>query len=64
MTQFPAFAPISNMTWGLDLVRPMFHRGWFPSRSSADGYTSQTTDLFDLHGARVAAGRQTIAIFV
>jgi acyl-CoA thioesterase len=68
MTQFPAHAPISTLTWAVDLTTAAPGRGWFLSRSSAeataDGYSSQSMDLFDREGARVAAGRQTVAIFI
>jgi acyl-CoA thioesterase len=68
MTRFPAPAPLSTMTWAVDLMSAAPGRGWFLSRSaaeaSADGYSQQAMDIFDRTGARVAAGRQTVAIFV
>ena len=68
MTRFPQFAPISTLTWAVDLYQPIDHAGWFLSRSaaeaSADGYSQQAMEVFDLAGGRVASGRQTVAIFI
>ena len=68
MTQFPAFAPISTMTWGIDIAEPPASGGWFLARSVSeaceDGYSFQGMELFDAAGVRVAAGRQVVAIFV
>jgi len=68
MAQFPSRAPISTMTWAIDIVQPLTQHAWLLARSvseaCADGYSQQAMALFDPEGARVAAGRQTIAIFV
>ena len=68
MTRFPKFAPISTMTWAVDLHQPVDRTDWFLSRSaaeaSADGYSQQVMNVFDREGGRVASGRQTVAIFI
>ena len=68
MTQFSAFAPISTMTWGVDVLSAPKLGVWFlaqsMSESCADGYSFQAMELFDEAGVRVAAGRQTVAIFI
>ena len=68
MAHFPSRAPISTMTWAIDIVQPLTQHAWLLARSvseaCADGYSQQAMALFDPEGARVAAGRQTIAIFV
>ena len=68
MTQFPAPAPISTMTWGVDIVQPPASGGWFLARSvseaSEGGYSFQAMELFDVAGVRIASGRQVVAIFI
>lgn len=68
MVQFPAMAPISTMTWGIDLLQPINSRGWHLLRSTseqaADGYSLQAMSLWDTEGNRIAAGRQAVALFI
>ncbi len=69
MIQFPAPAPISTMTWMIDLFQPVARgdNGWYLLRSrseqAADGYSFQAMDVWDDSGRRVAVGRQVVALF-
>ena len=68
MVQFPAMAPISTMSWGIDFLQPITSRGWHLLRSTseqaADGYSLQAMSLWDRDGKRLAAGRQAVALFI
>lgn len=69
MPVFPEFGVISSLSWSFDLDRlPADAGAWYlcraTSESSADGYSRQSMDLFDIGGRRLLAGRQTVAIFV
>jgi acyl-CoA thioesterase len=69
MPVFPEFGVISTLSWSFDLDRlPDDETAWYlcsaRSESTADGYSRQIMDLFDRHGRRLLAGRQTVAIFV
>lgn len=69
MASFVSPAPISTMTWTMDLARPSQSiEDWHLLRSraeqSANGYSMQTMDLWDSTGASIAAGRQIVAIFI
>lgn len=68
MVHFPAMAPISTMSWGIDFFQPVTSRGWHLLRSTseqaADGYSLQSMSVWDAVGKRVAVGRQTVALFV
>ena len=72
MVQFKAFAPISTMTWGIDLFHPIAANdraagGWHLLRShseqAAHGYSLQAMEVWNAAGARVAAARQMVALF-
>jgi acyl-CoA thioesterase len=68
MIQFPAPAPISTMTWMIDLFQPIARGGgWYLLRSrseqAAAGYSFQAMDVWDEQGRRVAMGRQVVALF-
>lgn len=68
MVHFPAPAPISTMTWSVDLLaQPQSAAGWRLLRSSSDhageGYSMQQMMLWDENGAPLAIGRQAVAIF-
>ena len=68
MAMFTAFAPISSMTWSLDLVEePEPDADWFLMSSRgeavADGYSSQAMGLWTASGRPVILSRQTVAIF-
>lgn len=69
MTHFPNPAPISTMTWSVDVMAPPSDSdGWFllssSSEHTADGYSMQSMMMWDEHGAPLAVGRQAVAIFV
>ncbi len=69
MVHFPASAPISTMTWSVDLLnQPQDAGGWrlleSSSEHAADGYSMQRMMMWDETGAPLAIGRQTVAIFV
>ncbi len=67
MAVFPAPAPISTMTWSLDLAQPVPGAGWrlvsSSSEQSAEGYSVQAMVLWDETGRRVAVARQVVAVF-
>jgi len=68
MVHFPAPAPISTITWSLDLLSaPLSAEGWRLLRSSSDhsrdGYSMQNMMMWDEAGAPLAIGRQAVAIF-
>lgn len=69
MTRFPQFAPISSMSWQIDIIHhPDNMDGWHLMRSRAEGagegYSPQEMQLWDEEGRCLAAGRQSIAIFI
>lgn len=67
------FAPVSTMTWSIDVVLPeegrasLDGRGWhlLTCRSDAvsDGYSSQEMTVWRPDGTRVLTGRQLVAAF-
>lgn len=67
MVAFPAPAPISTVTWSLDVLQPVELGEWrllsSASEQAADGYSLQAMSLWSRDGRRLAAGRQTVAIF-
>lgn len=68
MAMFTAFAPISSMTWGCDLVEePEPDADWFLMSSRgeavAEGYSSQAMGLWTASGKPLILSRQTVAIF-
>lgn len=67
MVQFKAFAPISTMTWSIDLFHPFSPSAWYLLRSqseqAAQGYSLQAMEIWNEAGARVAVARQMVAIF-
>lgn len=65
---FSAPAPLSTMTWGLDLVEEAEpDADWFLFLSRGDavaeGYSSQTMGLWTASGRAVVLSRQTVAVF-
>lgn len=64
-------APISTMTWSLDVVstdeRGGADDGWYLCRSTADaigdGYSCQSMSVWSANGKPLLLGRQTIAMF-
>lgn len=69
MVLFAAPAPISTMTWSIDVLDPAPRSwdGWWLFRSRAvtaqSGYSSQEMTLWGAGGRPVLASRQTVAIF-
>lgn len=68
MVHFPSPAPISTITWSVDLLsQPASAEGWRLLRSSsdhsADGYSMQNMMAWNEDGAPLAIGRQAVAIF-
>jgi acyl-CoA thioesterase len=69
MVHFPQPAPISTMTWGIDLVRaPASAEGWrllwSSSEHAAGGYSLQSMLMWDEAGEPLAVGRQAVALFI
>jgi acyl-CoA thioesterase len=67
ITCFVEPAPISTMTWSIDLPVPATAGEWYLmrsfSRQAGDGYSFQEMEVWDEHGRSVMWGRQTVAIF-
>jgi acyl-CoA thioesterase len=69
MVLFPTPAPISTMTWTMDILTdtPTTTDGWWLVRSTAEnahqGYSSQEMTVWNTDGKPVIAARQTVAIF-
>ena len=73
ITLFPQPAPISSISWGLDMIEPEVAvagsaEGWhlLSARADhiADGYTSQDMVIWNEAGLPLLVARQTIAVFV
>jgi acyl-CoA thioesterase len=68
MTAFSRPAAISTMTWSIDLVHPIVAGDWRLVGSTSEqadaGYSLQSMSVWDAAGRRLAAGRQTVAIFI
>jgi acyl-CoA thioesterase len=70
MVIFPQPAPISTITWSLDLLSesPTTNDGWWLVRSTAEiahqGYSTQTMVIWNTDGEPVASARQNVAIFL
>ncbi|MFT3729243.1 MAG: thioesterase family protein [Terricaulis sp.] len=68
MVHFPAPAPISTMTWTIDIAHvPQSAEGWSllwsGSEESSEGYSLQNMGMWSEGGDLVAVGRQAVAIF-
>jgi len=69
MAMFAAFAPISTMTWTLDMLTdaPATTDGWWLIQSLAttahQGYSTQSMMLWNADGVPVIAASQNVAIF-
>lgn len=68
MVHFPAPAPISTMTWTLDVAHePQSADGWnllwAGSEEASEGYSLQNMAMWSESGELVAVGRQAVAIF-
>lgn len=69
MACFPDSAPISTVTWSIDLLDKIDTvDGWHLLRSlseqTREGYSTQAMDLWDSSGRHLATGRQLVAIFI
>lgn len=70
MAMFPQFAPISTMTWSLDILSdaPATTDGWWliqsKAETSAQGYSTQAMMVWNADGQPVIAHRQNVAIFL
>ena len=70
MVIFPQPAPISTMTWSLDILSdaPITTDGWWLIQSRAEtahqGYSTQTMMVWNAKGEAVIAARQNVAIFL
>ncbi len=70
LVQFPQFAPISTMTWSIDVLTDKIATddGWWLVRTEAqtiaDGYSSQEMTIWNANGVPTLAARQTIAVFI
>lgn len=70
MVMFPQPAPISTMTWSLDVLSdaPETKDGWWLIRSSAEtahqGYSAQPMTIWNSDGKAVIVARQNVAIFL
>lgn len=67
MACFTEFAPISSMTWSLDIAKPVRADGWYLMRSGSqrarEGYSYQTMEIWDEESQLVLSGSQTVALF-
>jgi hypothetical protein len=67
MAMFATFAPISTITWSVDISDRISGAEWHlmhvEAETAADGYSSQRMLLWDASGAPVLIARQNIAIF-
>lgn len=68
MVHFPQPAPISTMTWTVDVAHvPQNFEGWHllwaSSEQAGEGYSLQNMAMWSEAGELIAAGRQTVAIF-
>lgn len=68
MVHFPQAAPISTMTWGIDIahIPPASDDWcllWSNSEQAGEGYSMQNMAMWGAQGEPVAVGRQAVAIF-
>lgn len=68
MVVFPQPAPISTMTWTVDVARVPhsldgWHLLWAESEQAANGYSLQNMAMWNEAGELIATGRQNVAIF-
>jgi hypothetical protein len=70
MVRFPKFAPISTMTWAIDLLTDRLEtaEGWWLVRTAAEtiasGYSSQAITVWNAARQPVMACRQNVAVFI
>jgi acyl-CoA thioesterase len=68
LVSVPKLAPVSTMTWQVDLYQPLADEGgwrllWSSSESAADGYSIQNMRVCSRSGAPLISSRQVVAIF-
>ena len=67
MAAFSRQAPVSTMTWSIDLFHPIPATGWHLLRSTSEqaahGLSLQAMELWAEDGRRLAVGRQAVALF-
>ena len=68
MTMFATPAPISTITWSIDVLTDKFMgTGWHlihvAAESVGEGYSSQRMTLWEAGGTPILAARQTVAVF-
>ena len=68
MVHFPEPAPISTMTWTVDIARVPenldgWHLLWASSEHAGEGYSLQNMAMWSASGELLAVGRQAVAIF-
>ncbi len=68
MVLFPEPAPISTMTWTVDIAHvPQslegWHLLWASSEHAGEGYSLQNMAMWSSGGELIATGRQMVAIF-
>ena len=69
IVMFKTFAPISTMTWSIDVLTDAITTddGWWLVRTSADtvadGYSSQAMTVWNAAGRPVMTSRQSVAVF-
>lgn len=68
MVVFPAPAPISTMTWTVDIAHlpptlDGWHLLWASSEHASEGYSLQNMAMWTERGELIAVGRQSVAIF-
>jgi len=70
MVLFPSRAPISTMSWGVEVLDESVRTegGWWLIRTAAQtvgaGYSSQAMTVWNRSGTPVLAARQSVAIFI
>ncbi|MBL8531178.1 MAG: thioesterase family protein [Hyphomonadaceae bacterium] len=68
MVHFPAPAPISTVTWTVDIAHTpasadAWRLLWSRSDHAGEGYSLQSMTMWDAEGRALAVGRQAVAIF-
>ncbi len=69
MARFPERAPISTISWSVDVLTKVDRvDGWYLLRSASEhtrgGYSTQAMALWDAECRQLAIGRQSVAIFI
>lgn len=67
MTSFTEQAPVSTITWTMDLIAPLPATEWglihLAAHQTHHGYSTEDMQIWNTKGELVLAGRQTVAIF-